>query len=60
MIAYNNLNYSVTMIDSKGVEHKLNWGKGQEGAEKLQLFYNNIMNHIKSVKEKGQQTQQVR
>ena len=45
--SYGNLNYSITMINEKGEEHKLIWGKDQKGAEKLQLFYNNIMNQIR-------------
>jgi len=45
--AYGNLNYSIRMISKDGEEHKLTWDKGQEGSEKLQLFYRNIMNQIR-------------
>jgi hypothetical protein len=45
--SYGNLNYSITMVNDKGEEHKSIWGMDQKGAEKLQLFYNNIMNLIK-------------
>ena len=48
MESYGNLNYSVSMIDKQGEEHKLIWGKGQEGSESAQLFYDNVMNHIKT------------
>ena len=47
MESYGNLSYSVTMIDGKGEEHILMWGKGQQGSESLQLFYDNIMGQIK-------------
>jgi len=47
METYGNLNYSISMISKDGKEHKLNWEKNQKGAEKLQLFYKNIMNHIR-------------
>jgi hypothetical protein len=46
MESYGNLNYSVKMIAKDGSEHKLAWAKGQEGTEKFQLFYRNIMNFI--------------
>jgi hypothetical protein len=45
--SYGNLNYSITMINERGEEHKSIWGRDQEGAEKLQLFYNNIMSQIR-------------
>jgi len=45
--AYGNLNYSITMISKDGSKHKLIWDKGQEGTEKFQLFYRNIMNQIR-------------
>lgn len=45
--SYGNLNYSITMISKDGHEHKLIWEKNQNGAEKLQLFYTNVMNQIK-------------
>ena len=45
--SYGNLNYSITMINETGEQHKLNWEKGQKGSEKLQLFYRNIMNQIR-------------
>jgi len=43
--AYGNLNYSVTMLDDEG-KHYIKWDKGQEGSEKLQLFYRSVMNVI--------------
>lgn len=47
VISYDNLNYSIIMINEKGEEHRLNWGGNQKGVEKLQLFYDNIMNQIR-------------
>ena len=44
--SYGNLNYSITMIDDNGSKHKLVWEKGQKGAEKLQLYYKNVMSQI--------------
>lgn len=45
--SYDNLNYSIKMINKQGEEHYMIWGKGQKGAETAQLFYNNIMNQIR-------------
>lgn len=57
--SYDNLNYSIIMINEYGKEHKLQWGKGQKDADKLQLFYDTIMNQIKALREKEMQTQKV-
>ena len=58
--SYGNLNYSITMINEKGEEHKLIWGKDQKGAEKLQLFYNNIMSQIRLNAEEDATKKEVR
>ena len=52
MESYGNLNYSITMIDKEGAEHKLIWERGQEGAEQMQLFYDNVMNQIRMMNQK--------
>ncbi|MEE9438663.1 MAG: hypothetical protein V3V14_06650 [Saprospiraceae bacterium] len=41
-----NMVYSITMKDKNG-EHKIEWGRGQEGTEMLQVFYSNVMNMIR-------------
>ncbi|MEM9545749.1 MAG: hypothetical protein AAGA77_07240 [Bacteroidota bacterium] len=56
MESYNNLSYSLSMIDEKGEEHKLIWGKGQKGSESAQLFYDNVMNQIKATNKVEKET----
>lgn len=47
MESYDNLNYSIIMVGKDGEKHKLIWGSNQKGSEKMQLFYNNVMNQIR-------------
>ena len=42
---YGNLLYSITMKEGEK-SHKISWEKGDNGSEKLQLFYRNVMNQI--------------
>ena len=45
--SYDNLNYMIVMVQADGKEHKLIWGRGQEGSEIYQLFYDNFMKQVR-------------
>ena len=45
------LTYSITIQDEEG-ENTIQWSKGQEGTEMLQVFYGNIMNIVKKKEKK--------
>ncbi|MDF1695577.1 MAG: hypothetical protein P1U56_07080 [Saprospiraceae bacterium] len=47
METYGNLTYYIEHVDKEGMKHKLTWEKGQEGAEQMQMFYDNVMSHIR-------------